>query len=56
MENRTCLNCQNMRICYLHQQLLNGQDKTGGILRDFRIVLKIVGEQCIHFDELGKED
>lgn len=56
MENRTCLNCKHMRICYLFQQLINGQDKTGGILRDFRIVLKVVGEQCESFKELGEEE
>ena len=45
-----------MRICYVHQQLINAQDKTGGILRDFRIVLKVVGEQCEHFEEFEEED
>jgi hypothetical protein len=45
-----------MRICYLFQQLINGQDKTGGILRDFRMILKVVGEQCELFKELGEEE
>ena len=56
MGKRTCLNCQNMRICYLFQQLINGQDKTGGILKDFRIVLEVVGEQCELFKVFEEED
>jgi len=56
MGKRTCLNCQHMRICHLYQQITNGVKTTGGILRDFRIVLKVVGEQCKLFKELGKED
>lgn len=56
MENRNCLNCQNMRICYLFQHLFNSQGKTSGILRDFRIVLKVVGEQCELFKAFEQED
>lgn len=56
MEKRTCLNCQNMRICHLYQQIANGVKTTGGILQDFRIVLKVVGEQCESFKELGEEE
>ena len=56
MEKRTCLNCQNMRICDLYQQIANGVKTTGGNLQDFRIVLKVVGEQCGHFEEFGEGD
>jgi len=35
---------------------MNAQGKTGGIIQDFKYVLKAVGEECKLFEELWEEE